>query len=310
MQLEPVDSRVLSDRLLHAARGHRQALHTLALLLVELVDGHHHRALGYASLGEYAAKVLDLPPRQVKDLLRIGRALPGLPQVAAAMQAGALDWTKVRELVRVATPETEAEWVTRAGERTSRVLEQEVARSLRGELPPETGEPERAPARGGVLFHMEAVERAVVLDGIAVVRARTGVSAAEVEDGAILAAIVRFVIAHAGATMTPIEVSVARPGASTVSTGEVSPEQDAATRAEESGASMDELSPQQDAPTPGRGGGRLDGRALAAARWRHPRQGSAHGRALPDCVGPLSRLRRRHLAWRGGERHDRGGGCL
>jgi hypothetical protein len=147
MQLEPTDSRVLSDRLLHAARGHRQALHTLALLLVELVDGHHLGALGYASLGEYAAKVLDLPPRQVKDLLRIGRALPGLPKVAAAMQSGALDWTKVRELVRVATPETEAEWVTRAGERTSRVLEQEVAHSLRGDLPPETGEPQRAPAR-------------------------------------------------------------------------------------------------------------------------------------------------------------------
>jgi hypothetical protein len=139
------------------------------------------------------------------------------------MQAGALDWTKVRELVRVATPETEAEWVTRAGERTSRVLEEEVARSRRGELPSEPGEPERTPARGGVFFKMEAVERAVVFDGIAVFRARTGVSAAEVEDGAILAAMARFVIAHAEATMTPVEVSTATPGAST---DEVSPEHD------------------------------------------------------------------------------------
>jgi hypothetical protein len=236
MQLEPTDSHALSDRLLRAARGHRQALHTLALLLVELVDGRHDRALGYASLGEYAAKVLDLPPRQVKDLLRIGRALPRLPKVAAAMQAGALDWTKVRELVRVATPETEAEWVTRAGERTSRVLEQEVARSLRGSLPPETGEPQRTPARGGVLFQMEAVDRAVVFDGIAVFRARTGVSTAEVEDGAILAAMARFVIAHAEATMTPVEVSTATPGASTESTDERSPEPEGPTPVMAAGA--------------------------------------------------------------------------
>ena len=78
MKSTPAESLALSTRLVAACRAQRQALHTLALLLSELEEGRHHHALGYATLREYSDKVLDLPWRQVLDLLRIGRALPSL----------------------------------------------------------------------------------------------------------------------------------------------------------------------------------------------------------------------------------------
>ena len=39
--------------------------------------------------------------------MRVARALPGLPLIAAAMQRGAVSYAKVRAITRVATPETE-----------------------------------------------------------------------------------------------------------------------------------------------------------------------------------------------------------
>ena len=84
----------------------------------------------------YAEQVLELTPRTTRELLSLARRLPGLPVLSASLECGELDWTKAREIVRVATPDTELAWVERAASVTSRVLEGEVATSLVGELPP------------------------------------------------------------------------------------------------------------------------------------------------------------------------------
>src|SRR5687768_5362590 len=97
--LDLEEARALDARLTAVRRGHRRAEHQLAVLLVEMDEKHHYRTLGYVTLEEYGAQVLDLPPRQTKELRRIGRALPGLPTLAAALAAGELDWTKAREIV-------------------------------------------------------------------------------------------------------------------------------------------------------------------------------------------------------------------
>lgn len=79
-----------------------------------------------------------------RELLRIGRALPELPGLAAALEAGDLDWTKAREIVGIATAETESEWVDRARTLTSRALEQEVSNARVGAPPAPTPNPQPA----------------------------------------------------------------------------------------------------------------------------------------------------------------------
>lgn len=180
-------ARALSERLVAARRQHRQAEHTLARLLAEMDAGSLHRALGYATVGEYAAAALDLPPRHARDLLRIGRRLPTLPALDAALAAGELDWTKAREIVTVATPDTDAAWVDRARQVSCRALERDVAASHVGQLPPEAAE-DRAPARVRWVVQLERSELDLVLQALAVARARCDLGPDEVGDGTFLAA--------------------------------------------------------------------------------------------------------------------------
>lgn len=46
--------------------------------------------------------------------LQVARKLPGLPAITAEFARGALSYSKVRALARIATPQTEAELITLA----------------------------------------------------------------------------------------------------------------------------------------------------------------------------------------------------
>lgn len=192
----------LHVRLVETRRSHRQIEHVLATLLAELDDGSLYRPLGYVSLAEYASEVLDLTARQARELARLGRRLPELPDLDAAMAAGELDWTKAREVARVATPATVAAWVARAKAVSCRTLEQQVAEAHVGHAPPEEGEV-RAPARRRLVFEMEASDAEAVLDALAMLRARTDLKSSEVEDGALLAALARTALRDAEPVSAP-----------------------------------------------------------------------------------------------------------
>lgn len=75
------------------------------------------------------------------ERLRVARALPDLPAIAAAFGEGRLSWSKVREITRVATPDDEDRWVHIAEHATAmqvsklamtarRVTGQDAARQL------------------------------------------------------------------------------------------------------------------------------------------------------------------------------------
>ena len=168
--------RNIHERLLAARRGQRKADFQLAMLLAEMAEGRLFLELGYSSLVNYAEQVLELTPRTTRELLSLARRLPGLPVLSARLECGELDWTKAREIVRVATPETELAWVERAASVTSRVLEGEVATSLVGELPP-AGEPDpqRRPERQRVVFEMDSADAEVLRTALAAIRAVTHV---------------------------------------------------------------------------------------------------------------------------------------
>jgi hypothetical protein len=95
--------------------------------LLDLAERRLFRQLGYSSVMHYGTHALGLSPRDVWDRLRVARALRELPAVAAALREGRLSWSKVREVIRVATPATEQDWITRAERLSCRELEAAVA---------------------------------------------------------------------------------------------------------------------------------------------------------------------------------------
>jgi len=163
-------ARDLDVRILEAHARLRRAERDLALLLAEMQDGWRYLDLGYANVCDYALARLDLEPRKTRALVRIGRALPGLPCIDQAMASGALCWTKARELLSVVTPETEAAWVEEASRLTSRALELKVAAHAPGEPPSGDTVKESGPVH--LVFTMEPVEAEQVRNTLAAIRAK------------------------------------------------------------------------------------------------------------------------------------------
>ena len=69
------------------------------------------RELGFATVSEYAERVLHLSGRKIGALLGAARALEHLPLLSEAFRRGEIGWCKVRVIHGVATPENEALWL-------------------------------------------------------------------------------------------------------------------------------------------------------------------------------------------------------
>jgi hypothetical protein len=87
-----------------------------------------HEFVGCGSFLEYCERVFGYGPRQTQERLRVADALDDLPKMRAALSGGAVRWSAVREMTRVATPENEGLWMERCAEMTVRQIERDVAR--------------------------------------------------------------------------------------------------------------------------------------------------------------------------------------
>src|SRR5678815_438363 len=84
----------------------------------------------------YLEQVLGYAPRTAKEKLRVARALEALPELTAALAAGTLHYSAVRELTRVVTPATERAWIAAARTKTNlRGIEELVSGHRPGDLP-------------------------------------------------------------------------------------------------------------------------------------------------------------------------------
>lgn len=128
------EAREVDRELKELARGRRVSDAVAAKKLLRMKRGKLYRALGYSRLQDYAWFELDMKRSKAKDLVEIAERVERLPLVARAFEAGELEWTKCRAVVRVATSENEGEWLGRARTVSSRALEREVARA-KGERP-------------------------------------------------------------------------------------------------------------------------------------------------------------------------------
>ena len=102
-----------------------------------------HAKLGYGTFTEYVDRLFGYKPRFTGERLRVAEALEDLPATEAALAGGALSWSAVRELSRVATAETEAEWIEAARGQTVRQVEELVSGHKTGDRPGDPKNPDR-----------------------------------------------------------------------------------------------------------------------------------------------------------------------
>ena len=127
--LEPVLSvEQIESHLIEAANRHHLEERNIAYWLLEIDRRQLYRTRGFSSLGDYAMELVGIKPRKAWYLVFIAERLENLPAIRAEFDAGKLSWTKAREIVAVATPDTEEEWLAKARVLSNRDLEKEVRR--------------------------------------------------------------------------------------------------------------------------------------------------------------------------------------
>ena len=99
------------------------------------------KEFGDASLVDYMVRELGYTPRAAEERLRVANALPQLPMIEKALQTGELNFSKAKEIVRVATPETEQVWIDNAQDKNVREVERAVSGHAKGDLPTDPVDP-------------------------------------------------------------------------------------------------------------------------------------------------------------------------
>jgi hypothetical protein len=112
-----------------------------ASYLVEAEESRLYRRLGYSTMIEYMERELHWGPHAANERLRVARELDALPLIAEQFKSGELCFSAVRELTRVATPDNEHEFLTRAQGKTARDVERMVAGLKRGNAPDDRPDP-------------------------------------------------------------------------------------------------------------------------------------------------------------------------
>ena len=119
------------DRLLVAlARLDRRVEAALSFYLREVEDRNLYLQFGHASTVDYARERLGFEDKKTRTLLYVAERCKSLPEITLAFRKGDIPWTKAREIVKVANPETENEWLLKCGSLSNRQLEREVRRAL------------------------------------------------------------------------------------------------------------------------------------------------------------------------------------
>ncbi len=99
----------------------------LAVALLASARKGLHDQLDYSSVTDYAKKSLNLSPQKTVELISTARVMEKLPLLSEAFRSGRLSWSKVRELKRVSTPETEKVWVEFALANTAEAIQRRVS---------------------------------------------------------------------------------------------------------------------------------------------------------------------------------------
>jgi len=162
-----LDAHTAHAKLHQALIALRAAERNAVTLFAEIKRRRLYRELGYSSIQLYATRGLGFSRTKAFEFIRLAESLEKLPRLKKRVESGEVPWTKAREVVKVATPETEREWLRLAESKSRRELEQKVkvSRAARdrdesqGELVPMPSTPRAAPAPY-VTFRLETMSKA------------------------------------------------------------------------------------------------------------------------------------------------------
>src|SRR5687767_3995419 len=100
----PIDA--LGERIAELAARIHAATYELLVMLLEYDQGRGWNN-GFLSCAHWLNWRTGIDLGAAREKVRVARALPGLPRIAAALACGSISYAKVRAVTRVATPETE-----------------------------------------------------------------------------------------------------------------------------------------------------------------------------------------------------------
>ena len=134
--------RHVHEALLSTARTEASAICEQLLLLPDAEKRRVWEPLGHSHLLDYLERELGLTPRAALERLRMAKELVVLPQLAEEFADGRRHYSVVRELTRVATPETEEEWLDRSRGKSPKQVEEMVSGHKRGDRPDDPTDPD------------------------------------------------------------------------------------------------------------------------------------------------------------------------
>ncbi|HEU0034734.1 MAG TPA: HNH endonuclease signature motif containing protein [Kofleriaceae bacterium] len=125
---------------LSAQRAQMEAREVALLRLAEDMTIWQH--FGHVSLVQYMEQELGYRAHTAMELVRTAKALATLPHMTAALEAGEVFPCAIRELTRIATPETEEEWLEAIAGKTVHEVQRMVAGHDKGARPGDPKDPD------------------------------------------------------------------------------------------------------------------------------------------------------------------------
>lgn len=121
----------LDRRLEEAVRQQERADKLVCFYLNQIKRRKVYQDFGFANVYDYALERFGFGHRKTRALITLGRQLNRLEQVTRAMAEGRIGWTKASLVARVASKETEEEWVEAASALSYRELELKIRDNLK-----------------------------------------------------------------------------------------------------------------------------------------------------------------------------------
>jgi len=119
-----------ADAALRAACQIEEAARKCAVLwFADILRRGLFRELGYSSMQQYAKVALYFSASKTSDFMHLSRKLEKLPRIREALPD--IGSAKARDIVRVASPKTEEEWVNKARICNRRELKEKVKKALK-----------------------------------------------------------------------------------------------------------------------------------------------------------------------------------
>jgi len=118
------------------------------------------QALGFATEAHYARERLGISRASLRSKVALAHRTQGLDHIIDALQAGHIGFEAAQLIARIATPDTERAWLTRATRRTFKHLREEVqAVEMATRF---LGETDHSPPSEQHIQQMQSVERAIL----------------------------------------------------------------------------------------------------------------------------------------------------